>query len=121
MNRIVIRWHQREDSFFRYSYRNICVCIAFTGIPMMGFATSLEMKQFLGEDVSDDAANDETTSPNGIVVETLLNMGTVSALNMEQERYKNFQNAITATDLHYVRDGFVQGVLSGKLRSCEEL
>lgn len=84
----------------------------------MGFATSLEMKQFLGEDVGDDAANDETNSPSGIVVETLLNMGTVSALNMEQERYKNFQDALAGSESHYVRDGFVQGFLSGKLITC---
>jgi ATP-binding cassette subfamily B (MDR/TAP) protein 1 len=81
---------------------------------MMGFATSLEMKQFLGEDVGDDAANDETSSPSGIVVETLLNMGTVSALNMEQERLRNFQDALIGSEVHYARDGFVQGLLSGR-------
>lgn len=83
----------------------------------MGFATSLELKQMLGEDVTDVAANDETTSPSGIVVETLLNMGTVSALNMEEERYANFQAALTGAEPNYARDGFFQGVLSGRL-SC---
>ena len=86
----------------------------------MGFATSLEMKQFLGEDVGHDAANDETTSPSGIVVETLLNMGTVSALNMEEERFKNFQDALTGAEPHYIREGFMQGFLSGTLTySCQ--
>jgi ATP-binding cassette subfamily B (MDR/TAP) protein 1 len=75
----------------------------------MGFATSLEMKNFLGEDIGDDNGKDETTSPGGIIVETLLNMGTVSALNMEEERYKNFEEALSRTDEHYVREGFLQG------------
>jgi ATP-binding cassette, subfamily B (MDR/TAP), member 1 len=88
---------------------------------MMGFATSLEMKQMLGEDVGDDAANDETNSPSGIVVETLLNMGTVSALNMEEERYKDFEHAVTGSEPHYVRDGFMQGSLSGRLSSLKRI
>jgi ABC-type bacteriocin/lantibiotic exporter with double-glycine peptidase domain len=83
--------------------------LALACIPMMGFATSLEMKNFLGEDVGDDNAKDETTSPGGIIIETLLNMTTVSALTMEEERYKNFQNALNATEEHYVRDGALQG------------
>jgi ATP-binding cassette, subfamily B (MDR/TAP), member 1 len=76
---------------------------------MMGFATSLEMKNFLGEDVGDDNAKDETTSPGGIVMETLLNMTTVSALTMEEERFKNFEDALNKSEEHYVRDGATQG------------
>ncbi|KAL3896160.1 MAG: hypothetical protein SGARI_007245, partial [Bacillariaceae sp.] len=83
--------------------------LALACVPMMGFATSLEMKNFLGEDVGDDNAKDETTSPGGIIMETLLNMTTVSALNMEEERYKNFQNALKSTEEHPVRDGAMQG------------
>ena len=37
----------------------------------MGFATSLEMKQFLGEDEGDVNAADGLATPWGIVVETL--------------------------------------------------
>lgn len=87
--------------------------LAIACIPLMGFATSLEMKNFLGEDVGDDNANDEIHSPSGIIMETLLNMGTVSALNMEEERYKNFENALDGAEPHYVRDGFFAGFLSG--------
>jgi hypothetical protein len=79
----------------------------------MGFATSLEMKNFLGEDVGDDNAKDELNSPSGIIMETLLNMNTVSALNMEEERFKNFEQALDGSDPHYVRDGFFAGFLSG--------
>ena len=87
--------------------------LAIACIPLMGFATSLEMKNFLGEDVGDDNAKDETSSPSGIIMETLLNMNTVSSLNLEEERYRNFEQALDGADPHYVRDGFFAGFLSG--------
>jgi ATP-binding cassette subfamily B (MDR/TAP) protein 1 len=86
--------------------------LAMASIPLMGFATSMEMKNFLGEDTNDDAT-DELNSPGGIIVETLLNIGTVSALTMEEERFKNFEAALDHAEPNYVRDGFMQGVLAG--------
>ena len=83
--------------------------LAVACIPLMGFATSLEMKTMLGEDAGEENAKDETSSPGGIVVETLLNMGTVSALTMEEERFKIFKEALNNSDEHYVREGFHQG------------
>lgn len=80
----------------------------FSGIPLMGFATSLEMKSLFGEDEGVENVNDETTSPSGIAVETLLNMGTVSALTMEEERFNMFKEALDNSDEHYIRDGFHQ-------------
>jgi len=74
----------------------------------MGFATTLEMKSFFGEDEGVENVNGETTSPSGIAVETLLNMGTVSALTMEEERFNMFKEALNNSDEHYIRDGFHQ-------------
>ena len=76
--------------------------------------TSLEMKNFLGEDVGDDNAKDETSSPGGILMETLLNMNTVSALTMEEARFKNFEDALSKSEEHYVRDGAMQGKRAAK-------
>jgi ABC transporter transmembrane region len=90
--------------------------LALACIPMMGFATSLEMKNFLGEDVGDDNAKDETSSPGGILMETLLNMTTVSALTMEEARFKNFEDALSKSEEHYVRDGFMQGKTASRTR-----
>ena len=84
--------------------------LAILCIPLMGFATTLEMKTMLGEDEGKENAKDESSSPGGIVVETLLNMGTVSALTMEEERFKNFKEALNNSDEHYVREGFHQGM-----------
>jgi len=56
---------------------------------------------------------DAASSPGGIVVETLLNMGTVSALTMEDERFKTFEEALNNSDENYVRDGLNRGVASG--------
>src|SRR6056300_1595265 len=86
--------------------------LALACIPLMGFATSMEMKNFLGEDAGDDSA-DELNSPGGIVVETLLNISTVSALTMEGERFKNFEEALSNAEPNHVRDGFMEGFLAG--------
>ena len=87
--------------------------IALACIPLMAFATSMEMKQFLGEDTIDESKSDELNSPGGIVVETLLNIGTVSALTMEEERFKNYEDALRNSEPNYIRDGMMQGFLAG--------
>jgi ATP-binding cassette subfamily B (MDR/TAP) protein 1 len=87
--------------------------IALACVPLMAFATSMEMKQFLGEDTTDESNSDELNSPGGIVVETLLNIGTVSALTMEEERFKNYENALRNSEPNYVREGAMQGFLAG--------
>jgi len=82
-------------------------------IPFLGFATSINMKQTMGEDLGDGTTKEETNSPGGIVVESLLNMGTVSALTMEEERYRLFKQALDDAEENYIRQGLHQGVLTG--------
>lgn len=86
--------------------------LALCCIPFMAFATSMEMKQMMGEDTNDEV-DEGTNSPGGIVVETLLNITTVSALTMETERFADYENALEAAEPHAVRDGIMQGALSG--------
>merc|ERR1712174_118063 len=81
-------------------------------IPFLGFATSIDMKR-MGEDEGDGNMKEEANSPGGIVVESLLNMGTVSALTMEEERYRLFREALNDSEEHYVRQGLHQGTLTG--------
>lgn len=87
--------------------------LAIACVPFMGFASSIEMKQMMGEDATEDNKKEEVSSPGGIIVETLINMGTVSALTMEEERYRIFQEAVDNTEEDYVRGGLHQGFLSG--------
>ena len=82
-------------------------------IPFMGFATALEMKRFLGEDESDGEVEDGRDSPGGVVVETLLNIRTVSALTMEEQRFKDYENALDKAEGNVLADSAVSGVLSG--------
>merc|ERR1712176_661439 len=83
-------------------------------LPLMGAAQALEMKTYLGEDEGDDSKKEEdTTTPGGLVVETLLNMGTVSALTMEEGRYKAFGDALARTEENYVKAAHTQGFLTG--------
>lgn len=79
----------------------------------MGFATSIHMKQMLGEDEGVTNAEDGKNSPGGVIVETLLNMRTVSALTLEQQRYKDYENALVNAEPNMVMDSFTGGVTGG--------
>ena len=46
---------------------------------------------------------DERNSPGGIIIETLLNIRTVSALSLEFERYENYKDALTQEDPNYMK------------------
>lgn len=87
--------------------------LALACIPVMGAATSVEMSRFLGEDESESNGQDELNSPGGIAIETLLNIRTVSALTLEDERYRNYEDALKRDQPSYVRDSFVAGLTSG--------
>jgi ATP-binding cassette subfamily B (MDR/TAP) protein 1 len=87
--------------------------LALFCIPFMGFATSMEMKQMMGEDAGDDSGEDGTNSAGGIIVETLLNIMTVSALTMETERCADYEVALNTAEPNATRDGVLQGALSG--------
>lgn len=82
-------------------------------IPFMGFATALEMKRFLGEDESGKEVVDGTGSPGGIIVETLLNIRTVSALTLEEQRCNDYEAALAKVDGNVILDSAVSGSLSG--------
>ena len=78
----------------------------------MGFATSIEMKQFLGEDIGADG-QDELNSPGGIIVETLLNIRTVSALTLEQRRFEDYKKAIAKAEAGSSTKALMGGFTSG--------
>lgn len=82
-------------------------------IPFMGFATALEMKRFLGEDEGGGGEVDGTDSPGGIIVETLLNIRTVSALTLEEQRCKDYEAALAKLDGNVMKESAVSGSLSG--------
>ncbi|KAL7466442.1 hypothetical protein ACHAXS_006736 [Conticribra weissflogii] len=82
-------------------------------IPFMGFATSLEMKRFLGEDEGGETTEDGTKSPGGIIVETLLNIRTVSALTLEEQRFDDYKDALARSEENIIKESAISGVLSG--------
>jgi len=80
----------------------------------LGWAQSLEMEKTFGKDESDkDEEKLDVATPGGIAVETLLNMGTVSALTMQDARYGMYEEALGNTDTDWMREGFRSGVLAG--------
>lgn len=95
--------------FFMWPLALLCL----VSVPVMGWATSLEMEKTLGTDDGEDNVEEEANSPGGIVVETLLNMGTVSALTMQEDRYRAFQDALDTSRGRYFRKSLHQGILGG--------
>ena len=73
----------------------------------------MEMKRFLGEDQGDDNDADELNSPGGIIVETLLNIRTVSALTLEQQRYEDYEKALVHSETNYAYEALMSGFASG--------
>ena len=86
--------------------------LAIGCVPLMGFATSIEMKQFLGEDQGAEG-QDEMNSPGGIIVETLLNIRTVSALTLEERRYKDYETALHAETSNHTTEALMGGFTAG--------
>jgi len=70
-------------------------------------------KQFHGEDEGAADAAPKAASVGGILVETVLNMQTVSSLALEEQRFKAFQNALEANEDGLLYECFVVGVISG--------
>lgn len=79
----------------------------------MGFATSLEMKQFLGEDESENISSDGLATPGGVVVETLLNIRTVSALTLEKTRYNDYEQALLRSEPNIQAQALMSGFTGG--------
>ena len=82
-------------------------------LPFMAFGSSVEMKTMLGEDQGTNDGNDDLNSPGGIVVETLLNMKTVSALTLEKQRFENYKNALLNSEKDYAKKSLMGGFVSG--------
>lgn len=87
--------------------------LAIGCVPVMGFATSIEMSKMLGEDVGADATAEGTNTPGGVIVETLLNIRTVSALTLEKQRYEDYKRALESQEPSMVKDSFMSGVTTG--------
>ena len=70
------------------------------------------MKRFVGDDGS-ATEEDGRDSPGGIIVETLLNIRTVSALTLEEQRFKDYTNALAKSEENIFSTSAVSGMLSG--------
>jgi ATP-binding cassette subfamily B (MDR/TAP) protein 1 len=93
--------------------------LALAYLPLMGFVTYLRSKTMLGEDQGDDHKENKEDAA-GIMVETLLNMRTVAALNLEQSRYNDYKTAVDAKDAHYVKNSTKEGLINGMAAGVEQ-
>lgn len=82
-------------------------------LQFMGFATLIDMKHFFGEDEGGDTTKEEIQSPGGIIIETLLNIRTVSALTLEEQRFNDYKDALARSEENVVKESAISGVLSG--------
>lgn len=67
----------------------------------------------MGEDLGAQDENDELNSPGGVIVETLLNMRTVSALTLEGKRFRDYERALVNSEPTQKIDAFVSGLTAG--------
>eukprot|EP00980_Cylindrotheca_fusiformis_P009862 scaffold2184_cov128-Cylindrotheca_fusiformis.AAC.8 len=74
---------------------------------------NLRAKSMYGVDLGNATGEEGSSSPGGIIVETLLNISTVSAFTMETERFNDFQRALNAAEPNAGRDGILRGAVSG--------
>ena len=93
---------------YMWPFALLSLCV----IPFMGFATAIEMKRFLGTD-ENEANEDGNDSPGGIIVETLLNIRTVSALTLEEQRMEDYEKALAKAEGDLLSESVVSGTLSG--------
>jgi len=94
-------------------------CMSVATIPVMGFATSLEMKKFLGTDEPAEGEI-ELNSPGGIAVETLLNIRTVAALRLENFRYHKYIDAVEESYPKQKSNALYAGMTSGLSISIQQ-
>ena len=87
--------------------------LALTTLSFIGFAASMEMTTILGEDQADKESNRDGLNPEGYMVETLMNMSTVSSLTIEKYRYLTYKTALTNSEPKHIRNAVFQGALSG--------
>lgn len=81
--------------------------------PPIAAISTMNMRVLLGEDEKNQENTDDATSPGGILVETLLNMRTVAALNLEKQRLADYKKALYSDPKREVRSGFLKGASSG--------
>lgn len=87
--------------------------VSLAVIPFTAFAASSRTKQLLGQDQGADKRQDELNSPSGILVETLLNIRTVAALTLEQQRFEDYAKALVNTELNTFSEIFITGINGG--------
>jgi ABC-type bacteriocin/lantibiotic exporter with double-glycine peptidase domain len=67
----------------------------------------------MGTDQGTEDSADELNSPGGIIVETLLNIRTVSALTLETNRFNDYKHALTVTEGNNRKEAFMSGLTNG--------
>ena len=90
-------------------------------IPLLGFATALNVRQSLGTDEGAAEVEDGCDSPGGIIVETLLNIRTVSALTLEEKRFKDYEKALAKVDVNIMKKSAVSGLFSGLSNGIQQV
>jgi ATP-binding cassette subfamily B (MDR/TAP) protein 1 len=88
--------------------------VAIGCIPFMAVAVSVRHAQRTG--TNESAANiiaDNMNSPGGIIVETLLNIRTVSALTLENRRYNDYEDALAVHESNYRKEALKGGLTYG--------
>lgn len=87
--------------------------MALALLPVLGFAAKIKVKN-VRENTDEDASGpNDLENPDAIAIETLLNMRTVAALNIEQIKREEYSDALRSKHPIAVRDSCVRGATGG--------
>jgi ATP-binding cassette subfamily B (MDR/TAP) protein 1 len=88
--------------------------LAIGCIPVMAMAVSVQHSRMMGtNELGANNIADELNSPGGIIVETLLNIRTVSALTLENRRFNDYERALAVDEGNYRKEAFMGGLTNG--------
>lgn len=94
--------------------------LAMVCIPFWSVAAAARAKQLFGQDFGTGHGQDGLNSPGGILVETLLNIRTVSALTLEERRFKDFETALRNAEVGHVKEQLYIGLNGGAAVFCQQ-
>jgi len=79
----------------------------------LAIAAKIRMRSMFGTDLGKNVLSNDSNSPGGIAMETLLNIKTIASLNLERDRYAQFQAVIEKEEGKQFLSSLKSGSTSG--------
>jgi len=101
------------DNLSFFFFKPKFAILAFVLIPIRAFVATLEVRTYLGVDHGGKGVVDAKDTPSGMAIETLLNIRTVSSLNLQKIRYDDYARVVCLNESRSLWACVKVGSLSG--------